>query len=296
LLEQGFNAQPITVSDATVATVGVPGQSSVKPMIVSTGDVDQFDVKARRERFHVGDHVGSLNAQTTLHSSLFGETWSQNVLKSITDSKQLADALENVQLTQDYTQSDFRYMKQIETVTGVILSHGDRGTDRDVIFLDMGGWDHHTDLKNKLGLQMQELNSALEVFEKEMKAQGLWDQVTLTVASEFGRTLTTNSGKGSDHAWGGNYMVMGGSVQGGQIHGDYPSDITPSGPLNVGRGRLIPTSSWESMLNPILQWMGVEGEDDLDYCMPNRLGTGAQLFTSEDVFKSSRRNMMRGGG
>ena len=85
-------------------------------------------------------------------------------------------------------------------------------------------------------------------------------------------------------AWGGNYFILGGSVSGGQIHGQYPSDITTNGPLNIGRGRLIPTSSWENMFSPILQWMGVDSEDDLDYCMPNRIGTGAQIFDINDVF------------
>lgn len=84
-------------------------------------------------------------------------------------------------------------------------------------------------------------------------------------------------------------MVMGGSVDGGKIHGQYPADITPSGPLNVGRGRLIPTSSWESLLNPVLEWMGVDSETELDYCMPNRIKTGTKLYSQSEVFESSRR-------
>ena len=79
-------------------------------------------------------------------------------------------------------------------------------------------------------------------------------------------------------------MVMGGSVKGGKILGEYPSDITTSGPLNVGRGRLIPTSSWESMLNPVLEWMGIDSEEDLDYCMPNRATAGTKLYSESDVF------------
>lgn len=117
-----------------------------------------------------------------------------------------------------------------------------------------------------------------------MNTQGVWDDVSLVITSDFGRTLTANSGDGSDHAWGGNYFVMGGAVAGGKIHGDYPADITAGGPLNVGRGRLIPTMSWESILNPLAEWMGIETEAELNQCMPNRDQTGTKMFTSGEVF------------
>jgi uncharacterized protein (DUF1501 family) len=80
--------------------------------------------------------------------------------------------------------------------------------------------------------------------------------------------------------------VTGGSVRGGQIHGEYPSDITMNGPLNVGRGRLIPTLSWESMLTSVIEWMGVEGEQDLEYCMPNKKGTNTTSFGMDVVFET----------
>lgn len=85
---------------------------------------------------------------------------------------------------------------------------------------------------------------------------------------------------------GGNYFTMGGSVKGGQIHGEYPSDITLASPLNIGRGRLIPTMSWESIFNSVLQWMDVP-DSQLDYCLPNRFDAGAQLLTKAEVFEDS---------
>ena len=128
------------------------------------------------------------------------------------------------------------------------------------------------------------MNEALSAFADEMKSQEMWDVVTTVVTSDFGRTLSPNSGGGSDHGWGGHYFAMGGSVRGGRIHGDYPADITGSSPLNIGRGRMIPTMSWESILNPIFKWMGVNSDEDLTHCLPNRLNTGAKLLPIEDVF------------
>lgn len=40
--------------------------------------------------------------------------------------------------------------------------------------------------------------------------------------SDFARTLTPNSNSGSDHAWAGNYMVVGGGVKGGEIFNEFP--------------------------------------------------------------------------
>ena len=69
------------------------------------------------------------------------------------------------------------------------------------------------------------------------------DVVAYTV-SDFGRSLTSN-GNGSDHAWGGNQFVVGGSVNGGNIFGDYPESLASdqNTDLDVGRGRVIPTMS-----------------------------------------------------
>ena len=47
----------------------------------------------------------------------------------------------------------------------------------------------------------------------QLVALGVQNKVTLFTASDFGRTLTSN-GRGSDHAWGGNQFVVGGSVDG----------------------------------------------------------------------------------
>ena len=87
---------------------------------------------------------------------------------------------------------------------------------------------------------------------------------------------------------------MGGDVAGGKIMGQYPSDLTEKGPLNVGRGRFIPTTSWDAVWNGVAQWMGVTAEAELDYCLPNRKATSGvngftNLFSRIDLFQSTTR-------
>ena len=128
------------------------------------------------------------------------------------------------------------------------------------------GFDTHADVEMNLNTLFSEINDAFLAYSEEMKAMSLWDNVTLIETSDFARTLNPNGGDGTDHAWGGNYMMMGkfvlfyqflsfeyifsterynlplisylgGSVKGAQILGQYPEDITDDGPLTVGRGK-----------------------------------------------------------
>jgi len=86
--------------------------------------------------------------------------------------------------------------------------------------------------------------------------------------SDFARTLTSN-GTGSDHAWGGNQMVMGSAINGGQIFGDYPSLALEGNPLNVSeRGRIIPQLSVDELYAELALWFGAS-PNDLDYILPN---------------------------
>merc|ERR1712232_84568 len=100
------------------------------------------------------------------------------------------------------------------------------------------------------------------------------------IGSEFGRTLTPNPDGGTDHAWGGNYVLFGGSVRGGHIVGQYPTTFAENDPTSCGRGRIIPQQPWDALWNGVAQWFGITTEEQLDYVMPNR-----QSFPTEDLFQ-----------
>ena len=85
--------------------------------------------------------------------------------------------------------------------------------------------------------------------------------------------------------WGGNYFMIGGSVNGGKILGSYPTPLGPESDYWLPNGRWIPTTPWESVWNAVSQWMGVHDDADLNEVLPNRESFDTcSLFTDNDLF------------
>ncbi|MCX6856526.1 MAG: DUF1501 domain-containing protein, partial [Verrucomicrobia bacterium] len=133
------------------------------------------------------------------------------------------------------------------------------GPRRQVFFLTLGGWDHHNGTGSTHFDFMNLLDGALAEFYAQMEAQGALNDVTAFTASDFGRALVPN-GDGTDHAWGGNQIVMGGAVNGGDIYGQYPAMLrkadneTLSADL-YGNGVFVPTLAVDQYMQRLGKWL-----------------------------------------
>ena len=221
--------------------------------------------------------------------SVFASTYQSLLDRSLKRSNELGALLSAVTLDTDDSSTygnnfwkDDSLSKQFRQVAKLMKMRGDLGTERGVFLTKSNGWDTHNTFD--LAPLFTPINDALESFKSEMVAQGIWDDVVVVTVSDFGRTLTSN-GLGTDHAWGGNHFMAGGKVKGGRILGDFPDHLGPEGSLNVGRGRLIPTLSWESMWNGVVEWFGVE-QNQKDYVLPNwsKFYQAGKTFSSTDLF------------
>lgn len=215
---------------------------------------------------------------------MFPETYSQILESSIEQTEYLGKMLDNSQL--DTTNwADDTLSLQMNQVAKIMKMRSELGNERDVFMLKLGGWDTHSDLKEDFNEQLTKINDALSKFHEEIKTkQGLWDNVTIVSISDFGRTLTSN-GKGTDHAWGGNYFIAGGGVKGKNIFGKYPEELGANSDLNLGRGRILPTTSWEAMWNSIAQWFGVV-DSEMDTVLPNKKNfPSSDIFDKNDLFE-----------
>lgn len=162
---------------------------------------------------------------------------------------------------------------QLEMVAKVIGAREALGQTRQIFFVTNGGWDNHNNLIAAHNTNLPEISRAVKSFYDATVELGVQDDVVLFTASDFARTLGTN-GQGSDHAWGGNQIVAGGSVDGGKFFGDYPTSLlSPTdsfvGNLDLGRGRLIPTMSVDEMAADLSMWFGISNNQDLEAVIPN---------------------------
>lgn len=138
-------------------------------------------------------------------------------------------------------------------------------------------------MEENLSKRLIEVNEGIKAFSDEMKVTGLWNNIAAIQTSDFARTLNPNSGDGTDHAWGGNYMMFGGAVKGGKILGEYPHSLTTDGDLVLHRGRIIPSTPWDAVFKGIARWVGVPAEN-IDEVCPNLQKFDSFLFEDNDMF------------
>jgi uncharacterized protein (DUF1501 family) len=143
----------------------------------------------------------------------------------------------------------------LQTVARIIGGRAALGVSRQIFYVQLGGFDTHSNQAPQHATLLTQLGSALEYFDGVMMTAGLSDQVTAFTASDFGRTLTANS-DGTDHGWGSHHIVTGGAVAGGDMYGTYP--VIGSNQVNdMGAGRLIPTTAVEQYAGTLSKWFGL---------------------------------------
>lgn len=152
---------------------------------------------------------------------------------------------------------------QLRMVARLIAGRQQLGMQRQVFFVGMGGWDTHDNQAVRLHNLSSELNAGLSSFQQSLAELNVEDQVTTFSASDFGRTLTVN-GDGSDHGWGGHYLVMGGAVSGGQLIGNWPSYSIGGADDGGDKGRIIPQMSINQYGAALASWMGLSDSDVMD--------------------------------
>jgi uncharacterized protein (DUF1501 family) len=100
-----------------------------------------------------------------------------------------------------------------------------------IAMIETDGWDTHTAQTGRLSNQLKTLDTLVASLRLGLGAA--WDQTTVMVATEFGRTAAANGTGGTDHGTGSVAMLFGGAVNGGRVLADWPG-LSP-GALYQGR-------------------------------------------------------------
>jgi uncharacterized protein (DUF1501 family) len=162
--------------------------------------------------------------------------------------------------------------KQLRVVAQMIAANQTLGMKRQVFMVSIGGFDTHANQLADHATLSKRVALSTAYFQSAMQALGLFNNVTLFTASDFGRGLVSN-GSGSDHGWGSHHFVAGGAVKGKDIYGRFPTLALGSND-DTGSGRMLPGTSVAEYAAPLARWMGLS-ETDIAAVLPSLSAFGS---------------------
>lgn len=220
------------------------------------------------------------NIMTNAVSNLFAQEYQARVAKARGNNEFLRERLDSdLNLPANYpTFPDTKLGGQLNMIAQLIALRGQLNQKRQIFFASINGFDTHSTQGTDQPVLMNELSSSFGAFYRATQALGVEGCVTTFTASDFNRTFTPNgvdADAGSDHAWGGHALVMGGAVQGKQIIGAMPDTVLGSlddterhDDSRQSRGRWIPRLSVDEYAGTLAKWFGL-GPDELADVFPN---------------------------
>ena len=126
----------------------------------------------------------------------------------------------------------------------------------EVAFAEIGGWDTHVNqgtAQGQLAVRLDDFARALAALVTDL-GDRMSDTVILTM-SEFGRAVSENGNRGTDHGHGNAMMVMGGGVRGGKVYGRWPG-LAP-GQRYEGRDLAITTDFRDVFAEVVVRHLGL---------------------------------------
>lgn len=198
------------------------------------------------------------------YQDIFKHTYTDKIKKAIEGAALFTEATDGVTINTSFQANQLS--RSLQMIARTIKARNAIGANRQIFFVTFGGWDHHDELINSQQAKLGLLSAALGSFNDAMTELDLQNEVCTFTISDFARTLTSN-GNGSDHAWGGNQLVMGGGLNGGQVFGAFP-DQYQGNPLDLEQGTFLPTTSTDEFFADLALWYGVDPSNLVDV-LPN---------------------------
>jgi uncharacterized protein (DUF1501 family) len=158
----------------------------------------------------------------------------------------------------------------MQEIAKIISVRNTLGAKRQIFFVSYGSFDTHDgqlDTSTGQPKLFATISQALGSLYAATVQLGVQDAVTSFTFSEFARTLNSN-GDGTDHAWGGIQLAVGGSVIGKKLYSapmasgnDYFPDQALDSADCLQRGQMIPSVSSDQYSATLAKWLGVDSCD-----------------------------------
>ena len=221
---------------------GVPPASlyGTQPTI-SAPDVDSMRIPGV-DQWDEGRRMRSLHRLWDSNTSPMGKAM-RSTFRAVADFEPVRNKPDQPHNGASYPDHDLgRALREVARIV-----RGNVGVE--VVTVDQGDWDHHTDLGTlQWGSMIRNadaLGKSIAAFFKDLGTLG--DNVTLVTISEFGRRVKENANYGLDHGWGNVMFLAGAGVKGKKYYADWP------GLENAGDADLAVTTDYRSVLSEVVE-------------------------------------------
>ncbi|WP_159739766.1 DUF1501 domain-containing protein [Vibrio atypicus] len=245
--------------------------TSSKDISLSSGGIRAMDALGHSNA--VNNHfTGLVNSP---YGSAFKQTYNQH-LKGILDFQiELQSVVDTY--PEETTIPASSLGLQLRMVRRMIQAATDLGHQRQVFFVNLGGFDNHRSQRGRHDSLLETIDLAVSAFHRSLDSLALSDKVITFTLSDFGRTIENNSNKGTDHGWGSNQLVIGNAVNGDISYGRYPSFIRDG--EDAWGNKFIPSQSSEQLGATLCRWMGLS-EQGVDTIFPTLSPANDNPFSS----------------
>ncbi|MGR2664517.1 DUF1501 domain-containing protein [Vibrio campbellii] len=242
-----------------------------KDISLSSGEIKAMDALG---------HSNAVNNQfTALVNSPYGSDFKQTYNQHLKGILDFQTELQSVVDTypEDTSIPSSSLGLQLRMVRRMMQAATDLGHQRQVFFVNLGGFDNHRSQRGRHDGLLETIDLAVSAFHRSLDALSLSEKVVTFTLSDFGRTIENNSNQGTDHGWGSNQLVVGEAVNGGRSYGRYPSFVRDGD--DAWGNKFIPSQSSEQLGATLCRWMGLS-EQGVDLIFPTLSPSHNNAFSS----------------